>query len=177
MSNQHSCGTLERGQCEIQLYYILTIGYDVCVLQGITGHELCHYFWDPSVRMEWENTLETTQVMEWLSKDTHITYQSLKRIWPAAQRDSIFWSTIRHCPSDDDEGPDYWIVVNHSTDGTSPPVSHLFSRLLSFEPFHQSVLFIFVLSSIVFGPLLFSKQSIVFAFMEDVYCIDDLLVM
>lgn len=93
----------------------------VHTVKGITGHELCHYFWDPSVRMEWENTLESSQVMDWLSKDTHITYQSLKRIWPAAQRDSIFWSTIRHCPSDDDEGPDYWIVVNHSTDAPSPP--------------------------------------------------------
>jgi len=85
-------------------------------LQGITGHELCHYFWDPSVRMEWEITLETSNVVSWLARDTHITYQALKRIWPTAQRDSLFWSTIRHCPSDDDDGPDYWIVVNHTTD-------------------------------------------------------------
>jgi len=85
-------------------------------LQGITGHELCHYFWDPSVRMEWELTLEASNVVNWLSRDTHVTYQVLKRVWPAAQRDSLFWSTIRHCPSDDDDGPDYWVVVNYSTD-------------------------------------------------------------
>ena len=85
-------------------------------MQGITGHELCHYFWDPSVRMEWEITLETSNVVSWLARDTHITYQALKRIWPTAQRDSLFWSTIRHCPSDDEDGPDYWIVVNHTTD-------------------------------------------------------------
>jgi len=85
-------------------------------LQGITGHELCHYFWEPSVRLEWELTLEMSNVVSWLSRDTHITYQVLKRVWPAAQRDSLFWSTIRHCPSDDDDGPDYWVVVNYSTE-------------------------------------------------------------
>jgi len=85
-------------------------------VKNITGHELCHYFWDPAVRMEWEATLDTTVIADWLSKDTNITYQVVKRVWPAAQRDSFFWSTIRHCPSDDDDGPDYWIVVNHSTD-------------------------------------------------------------
>jgi len=61
-------------------------------------------------------TLEATNVVSWLARDTHVTYQVLKRIWPAAQRDSLFWSTIRHFPSDDDDGPDYWIVVNYSTD-------------------------------------------------------------
>jgi len=68
------------------------------------------------VRLEWEVTLETSNVVSWLARDTHVTYQVLKRVWPAAQRDSLFWSTIRHCPTDDDEGPDYWIVVNYSTD-------------------------------------------------------------
>jgi collagen type IV alpha-3-binding protein len=91
------------------------------VVQGITGHELCHYFWDPAVRLEWEVTLDTSTVLSWLSHDTHVTYQVLKRVWPTAQRDSIFWSTIRHCPSDDDDGPDYWIVVNYSTDSAVAP--------------------------------------------------------
>ena len=88
----------------------------VITVKGITGHELCHYFWEPQVRMEWEGTLESSNVIEWLSKDTLITHQVHKRIWPATQRDSLFWSTIRHCPAEDDEGPDYWLVVNHSTD-------------------------------------------------------------
>ena len=49
----------------------------VHTVRGITGHELCHYFWDPEVRMEWEGTLESTAVVDWLSKDTHIAYQVL----------------------------------------------------------------------------------------------------
>ena len=28
--------------------------YGASLLQGITGHEMCHYFWDTTVRMEWE---------------------------------------------------------------------------------------------------------------------------
>lgn len=107
----------------------------VHTVQRITGHELCHYFWDPSVRMEWEGTLETSVVVDWLSKDTHIAYQVLKRVWPAAQRDSLFWSTLRHCPSEDEDGPDYWIVVNYSTNETSctaapPPVQPKCIRLV-----------------------------------------------
>jgi len=73
-----------------------------------------------------------SSVVNWLARDTHITYQVLKRVWPAAQRDSLFWSTIRHCPSDDDDGPDYWIVVNYSTDCVPvPQVCHITFQSLS----------------------------------------------
>ena len=50
--------------------------------------------------------------------------QVLKRVWPAAQRDSIFWSTIRHCPSTEgDQLVDYWVVVNQSTNHIPSPSS------------------------------------------------------
>lgn len=68
-------------------------------------------------------TLDSTAVVEWLSKDTNVSYQVYKRVWPATQRESLFWSTIRHCPADDEEGPDYWIVTNHSTEHEQAPVS------------------------------------------------------
>ena len=45
------------------------------LLQGITGHEFCHYFWDPSIRMEWEGMIDSCDVVEWLSSDTLVTYQ------------------------------------------------------------------------------------------------------
>jgi len=97
------------------------------------------------VRLEWEVTLETTNVLSWLARDTHITYQVLKRIWPAAQRDSLFWSTIRHCPSDDEDGPDYWIVVNYSTD--CMPISQVSM---------QSLVFVSTLSTAVLTAVLHS---------------------
>lgn len=94
-------------------------------MQGITGRELCQYFFDPAVRLEWDSLLETTQVLEWLSKDTVVTYQTHRRVWPSSQRDSLFWSTMRHSVGEDEDSPDYWAVVNHTTDHVADPVSSL----------------------------------------------------
>ena len=69
----------------------------------------------PSRRHAVAGTLETTDLVEWVCKDTIISHQVHKRVWPASQRDSVFWSTLCHRPSDDDEAPDTWLVVNHST--------------------------------------------------------------
>ena len=52
-------------------------------------------------------------------------FQTHKRVWPSSQRDSLFWSTIRHCPSETEDGPDYWTVANHSMEHPSYPVSIL----------------------------------------------------
>ncbi|XP_064607533.1 ceramide transfer protein-like [Liolophura sinensis] len=93
----------------------------VHTVKGITGHEVCHYFWDIGCRMEWEGTIDSSEVVEWLSEDTNICHNVIKRVWPASQRDAVFWSHIRHVPSMDDEGPDRWIVVNYSTDHPSAP--------------------------------------------------------
>ena len=91
-------------------------------VKGITGHEMCHYFWDQGIRLEWDFSLETSTIVDWVSQDTLITYQTHKRVWPASQRDSLFWSTIRHCPSELEDGPDYWIVANHSMEHPSYPL-------------------------------------------------------
>lgn len=83
---------------------------------------MCHYFWSPAVRMEWETTLDSTQVVEALDDNTLIFYQVHKRVWPAAQRDSVFWSHMRSISNNDDEQPD-WIVVNYTTSHPQTPVS------------------------------------------------------
>ncbi|XP_076465042.1 ceramide transfer protein-like [Babylonia areolata] len=92
-----------------------------CTVKKITGHEVCHYFWDFDNRLEWEATLESTQVVEWLSDDTFINNNVIKRVWPASQRDACFWSHIRHITANHDEGPDKWIVVNYSCDHPNCP--------------------------------------------------------
>ena len=81
---------------------------------------MCKYFWDPAVRMEWEGTLDSSRMIEALSDDTLIFNQVHKRVWPAAQRDTCFWSHIRSVPKDD---TDNWIVVNYSTTHELAPVS------------------------------------------------------
>ena len=47
----------------------------VHTVKGITGHELCKYFWDPAVRMEWEGTLDSSRMIEAISDDTLIFHQ------------------------------------------------------------------------------------------------------
>ncbi|CAG5128563.1 unnamed protein product [Candidula unifasciata] len=86
----------------------------VCTVKGITGHEVCHYFWAFDTRMEWEATLDHSNLVEWLSDDTFVSHNVVKRVWPASQRDACFWSHIRHMSKSNDEGPDSWIVVNYS---------------------------------------------------------------
>lgn len=84
---------------------------------------MCHYFWSPDVRMEWEHTLDSTRVIETINKETLIFHQVHKRVWPAAQRDACFWSHIRCIPNvNENEEPD-WIVVNQSIDHDAAVVS------------------------------------------------------
>lgn len=63
-------------------------------------------------------------VLETISEDCLIFHQTHKRIWPASQRDVVFWSHMRRLPNDQDrDGPDMWTVVNNSTDSPDHPVS------------------------------------------------------
>ncbi len=74
-------------------------------------------------------------VLEKLSDDTFIFHQIHKRVWPAAQRDALFWSHMRNVPrdpSDDESVHDSWVVVNHSTEADSHPVSTI-------EPFNALI--------------------------------------
>ncbi|PBC34974.1 ceramide transfer protein isoform X1 [Apis cerana] len=87
------------------------------VVKGVTGHEVCEIFFSPEFRTGWEATLEDMTVVEHISKDTLIFLQTHKRIWPASQRDALFWSHMRRVSDDEDpDAHDLWIVCNHSTE-------------------------------------------------------------
>ena len=63
---------------------------------GITGRELLKHFYELQYRMQWDFTLDLPPVLlEKASNDTMIIYQIYRRVWPAAQRDGVFWSHIR----------------------------------------------------------------------------------
>ncbi|XP_023228908.1 collagen type IV alpha-3-binding protein-like [Centruroides sculpturatus] len=95
----------------------------VHTVQGVTGHEMCHYFFSPDVRFDWETTLETMKVVEEIDSDTLIFHQVHKRVWPATQRDALFWSHVRRVPnSEDQDAHDIWIVCNNSADVPPIPV-------------------------------------------------------
>lgn len=70
-------------------------------------------------------TLESTIAVEWPSEDTCVLHNVIKRVWPASQRDALFWSHKRHLQEDSDDKPDRWIVVNYSTSHPKVPVSYI----------------------------------------------------
>uniref|UniRef100_A0A672HNC4 Ceramide transporter 1 n=1 Tax=Salarias fasciatus TaxID=181472 RepID=A0A672HNC4_SALFA len=63
--------------------------------QGGDGHEVCHYFGDTSVRLDWETTIENFNVVESLSDMPSLFTKTHKRVWPASQRDVLYLSAIR----------------------------------------------------------------------------------
>ncbi|XP_074494291.1 ceramide transfer protein-like isoform X2 [Sebastes fasciatus] len=85
-------------------------------VKGVTGHEVCHYFWDTAVRMDWETTIENFNVVETLSDNAVIVYQTHKRVWPASQRDVLYLSAIRKILATNENDPDTWLVCNFSVD-------------------------------------------------------------
>uniref|UniRef100_A0A672GTW6 Ceramide transfer protein n=1 Tax=Salarias fasciatus TaxID=181472 RepID=A0A672GTW6_SALFA len=85
-------------------------------VKGVTGHEVCHYFWDTSVRLDWETTIENFNVVESLSDNAIIVYQTHKRVWPASQRDVLYLSAIRKILATNENDPDTWLVCNFSVD-------------------------------------------------------------
>lgn len=94
------------------------------VVKGVTGHEVCEIFFSPEYRTGWEATLEDMTIIEHISKDTLIFLQTHKRIWPASQRDALFWSHMRRVSDDQDpDAHDLWIVCNHSTEHPDFPVN------------------------------------------------------
>ncbi|XP_042898192.1 ceramide transfer protein [Parasteatoda tepidariorum] len=95
----------------------------VHTVKGVTGHEMCHYFFAPDYRFDWETTVENMKVAEEIDPNTLIFHQIHKRVWPATQRDALFWSHMRQVPNDEDkDAHDIWIVCNNSCEHESCPV-------------------------------------------------------
>jgi collagen type IV alpha-3-binding protein len=63
------------------------------------------------------------KVLETIADDTLVILQIHKRVWPASQRDALFWSHVRRVPNDTDrDAQDIWIACNHSTEHHEAPV-------------------------------------------------------
>lgn len=94
------------------------------VVKGVTAREMCHYFFDPAYRNDWETTLEDVQIVDNVAPDTLVFLQTYKRIWPASQRDALFWSHMRKITDNLDQGAhNVWVVCNHSNQNEEYPVS------------------------------------------------------
>lgn len=105
----------------------------VHTVKGVTAHEMCYHFFSPDVRWDWENTLESMKVVEEINPNSLIFHQIHKRVWPAAQRDAVFWSHIRRIndvESTNEELNDVWVVCNNSVE-TDVPVRCSYFLILS----------------------------------------------
>lgn len=72
-------------------------------------------------------TLEECTILEKISSDAYVFLQTHKRVWPASQRDALFWSHMRKINDGLEEGThDSWVVCNNSTEREEYPVSLLF---------------------------------------------------
>ena len=66
------------------------------------------------------------RVVEHLSTDTAVIHQVHKRVWPAAQRESLFWSHFRKVNSyKDPDASDLYIVCNHDCERPDVAVREL----------------------------------------------------
>ncbi|XP_075302742.1 ceramide transfer protein-like isoform X5 [Opisthocomus hoazin] len=92
-------------------------------VKGVTGHEVCHYFWNVDVRNDWETTIENFHVVENLADNAIIIYQMHKRVWPASQRDVLYLSAIRKIPAFSENDRETWIVCNFSVEHDSAPLN------------------------------------------------------
>ncbi|KAL1228113.1 hypothetical protein TPS_09490 [Trichinella pseudospiralis] len=94
-------------------------------VKGVSALEYLHYFYEPDYKMDWDTTLEELKVIERMSEDTMILQQIHKRVWPAAQRESLFWSHIRRVSKPTDSNAlDMIVVCNHDTQhAIAPPNS------------------------------------------------------
>ncbi|KAL7057072.1 hypothetical protein AAHC03_019309 [Spirometra sp. Aus1] len=127
----------------------------VHTVHKVTAREMCEAFWDVQYRLDWEITVDhAPSVIEICGDNTVLQYQAYKRIWPATQRDSLFWSHIRRLDLKEFPGPqrknpsddivlDNWMVCNYSTkygeDRIPPSASPLIRIEVDVELFCQTV--------------------------------------
>ena len=116
-------------------------------VQGVTGREMAHYFFDKDVRMDWDSTLDLCKVIETFSPNTMVFHQLYKRVWPSSQRETLFMSHIREIPSSDVslERLEYevgnpWLSINYSIDHPDVPVNKYVRATCDVAFFCQTVI-------------------------------------
>uniref|UniRef100_A0A674NA77 Ceramide transfer protein n=1 Tax=Takifugu rubripes TaxID=31033 RepID=A0A674NA77_TAKRU len=92
-------------------------------VKGVTGHEVCHYFWDTAVRLDWETTIENFHVVEALSDNAIIVYQTHKVEPLLCLIDVLYLSAIRKILATNENDPDTWLVCNFSVDHDKAPTN------------------------------------------------------
>jgi len=92
-------------------------------VKGVSAREYIHYFFDPQYKSQWDDTLVEMRTVEQISPDTVVLQQLHKRIWPTAQRESLFWSHTRKVNSHKDPNAhDLYMVCNKDCERPDTPL-------------------------------------------------------
>ena len=84
------------------------------------------------------------QILEQISPDTIVFLQTHKRIWPAIQRDALFWSHMQNIKDNvDKDAHDVWAVCNHSIEHAEYPVIFYFVSFFFVLKLYQFVCALF----------------------------------
>jgi collagen type IV alpha-3-binding protein len=64
-------------------------------------------------------------IVETLDPNTVVLHQLHKRVWPTAQRESLFWSHLEEVKDQKDiDALDCWVVCNHNVDRDDVPLTN-----------------------------------------------------
>jgi hypothetical protein len=79
---------------------------------GLFSNEIAYTFWniDESVKLEWDQSVQSMKVLEVLSPNCAILHLKMKRIWPAKARDCVVCTELLQI------GDHKWVVNNVSVD-------------------------------------------------------------
>ncbi|KAI6195317.1 Collagen type IV alpha-3-binding protein [Aphelenchoides besseyi] len=94
-------------------------------VKGVTAREFIDIFFDPNLKQEWDDTLTRCSLVDRLSDNTVVIHQIHKKVWPAAQRESLFWSTREQISRDklDSNAHSGFIVCNHDCEREDVPLT------------------------------------------------------
>uniref|UniRef100_A0A914YYH3 START domain-containing protein n=1 Tax=Panagrolaimus superbus TaxID=310955 RepID=A0A914YYH3_9BILA len=94
-------------------------------VEGISAKEYITCFFKAEFKPEWDDTLVKLNVVETLDPTTLVIHQLHKKVWPAAQRESLFWSHLEEISDQKEEDAfDAWIVCNHNIDRDDVPLTN-----------------------------------------------------
>ncbi|CAD5207290.1 unnamed protein product [Bursaphelenchus okinawaensis] len=93
-------------------------------VDGVTAREFIEHFYDPDLKKEWDDTLVSCKLVDKLNEETVVLHQLHKRVWPAAQRESLFWSHYREVHEQRQDGHnDAFFVCNHDCEREDVPLT------------------------------------------------------
>ena len=104
------------------------------VFKGITAKELCAYFADIDVKMDWETAVDSCKLLEPLPElNASIYALNMKRVWPSAARNCVLLTQIVQL------GPGEWLCHTDSIDHPKVPKGDVVRVVVQSSVFAKTV--------------------------------------